>query len=223
MARHQSRELQIIARASKYWCTTLLFPTMVLCVVVGCSNRSGRNKDISFYKMPKITTSKGSRILELSKKRRARYIAAISRGDLTEKILANDRICSRHFISGKPASLENETNPDWLPSLNLGHSKVRGNQVQVGERWNRRKVREEARNVVQSKATVNSGEEKGEENAGEEWHDHVSASSTELNNSCDLVDNSVEVPCDSSTQTICTSSSSVGVQTDMSSDLVSFP
>ncbi len=59
MARHQSRELQIIARASKYWCTTLLFPTMVLCVVVGCSNRSGRDKDNSFYRKPKLQLAKG--------------------------------------------------------------------------------------------------------------------------------------------------------------------
>ena len=95
---------------------------MVLCVVVGCSKRSGRDKDVSFYKLSEITASKGSRVLELSKKRRAGYIDAISRGDLTEKILANDGICSRHFINGKPASLEN--NPDWLPTLNLGHSKV---------------------------------------------------------------------------------------------------
>ena len=40
-----------------------------------------------------------------------------------EKILKNDRICSRHFKSGKPADLINDTNPDWLPSLHLGHRK----------------------------------------------------------------------------------------------------
>ena len=43
-------------------------------VVVGCSKRSGRDKDVSFYKLSKITASKGSRVLELSKKRRAGYI-----------------------------------------------------------------------------------------------------------------------------------------------------
>ena len=72
---------------------------MVLCVVVGCSKRSGRDKDVSFYRLPKITSSKGPGVLELSKKRRAGYIAAISRGYLTEKIQANDRICSRLFIT----------------------------------------------------------------------------------------------------------------------------
>ena len=42
---------------------------------------------------------------------------------LTEKILKNDRICSRHFESGKPADLIDSTSPDWLPFLHLGHRK----------------------------------------------------------------------------------------------------
>ncbi len=39
---------------------------------------------------------------------------------LTEEILKNDRICSRHFILGKPAEVLDVTSPNWLPSLNLG-------------------------------------------------------------------------------------------------------
>ena len=77
---------------------------MVLCIVVGCSQRSGRDKDVSVYRLPKVISNICSSILELSKKRRAGYVAAILRGDLTEKIMANDRICSRHFINGKTAS-----------------------------------------------------------------------------------------------------------------------
>ena len=144
---------------------------------------------------------------------------AISRGDLSEKILANDRICSSHFINGKPASLEDETNPDWWPTLNLGHSKVCGNQVQIGERWSRRKAREDASNVALSTATATSSKD----DAGEELHDHASScfSSTEMNKRCDEVDGSVDVQCDANTQTSYTSSSDVGVQTDMSFALVS--
>ncbi len=63
-------------------------------------------------------------------------MAAISRGDVTEKILANDRICSRHFITGKPAAPEDETNSDWLTTLNLRFQKIRFNGE---ERWSRRK------------------------------------------------------------------------------------
>ncbi len=57
-------------------------------------------------------------------RRHAGYLSAIQRLDLTQKIICNDRICSRHFISGKPAALEEENNPDWLPTLHLGHSKA---------------------------------------------------------------------------------------------------
>ena len=35
------------------------------------------------------------------------------------------RVCSGHFIKGKPAALYEETNPDWVPSLNLGHGEKR--------------------------------------------------------------------------------------------------
>ena len=103
--------------------------------------------------------------------------------------------------------------------MNLGHSKVCGNQVQIGERWSRRKAREDASNVALSTATATSSKD----DAGEELHDHASScfSSTETNESCDEVDGSVDVPCDASTQTSYTSSSDVGVQTDMSFVLVS--
>ena len=30
-------------------------------------------------------------------------------------------MCSSHFLSGAPADLFNDTNPDWLPTINLGH------------------------------------------------------------------------------------------------------
>ncbi len=54
----------------------------MLCIVVGCTKSSGRDKDVSFYRLPKIMSSRGTTILELSKKRRAGYLAAISRKDL---------------------------------------------------------------------------------------------------------------------------------------------
>ena len=87
--------------------------------MIGCTKRSGRDKGVSFYRIPKIITHRGQRDYELSKKRRDGFLAAISLDGLTEKVLVNDRICSRHFRSGKPAALYDDTNPDWLPSLNL--------------------------------------------------------------------------------------------------------
>ncbi len=74
---------------------------MVLCVVIGCSKRSGRDKENillynSYYNKWRSAVEK-----ELSKKRRNGFLAAIPREGLTNKILVNDRICSRHFISGE--------------------------------------------------------------------------------------------------------------------------
>ena len=89
---------------------------MVLCIVFGCSKRSGRDKDVHFYRIPKVVKNRGESTEKLSEKRRVGFLSAIKRADITDKILANDRICSRHFISGQPASLLDETNPDWLPT-----------------------------------------------------------------------------------------------------------
>ena len=35
------------------------------------------------------------------------------------------RVCSDHFLSGKPCTLYDTTNTDWIPSLNFGHSDIR--------------------------------------------------------------------------------------------------
>ena len=80
---------------------------------------------------------------QLSEKRRSGFLAAIMRADLTEKILVNDRICSRHFLSWKPADLLDVYNPDWLPSLYLGNSKqVSETRAKAAEdRWKVRGTR----------------------------------------------------------------------------------
>ena len=115
---------------------------MVICAVVGCSKRSDRDKDVSFYRIPTIRTGRCERELELSTKRRAGFLAAISRADLTDNSIDQARVCSRHFISGKPASLHEQLHPDWLPTQNLGHSKVSKKRVAVcEERYERKRAR----------------------------------------------------------------------------------
>ena len=127
---------------------------MVLCAVVGCSNRSGRDKGVSFFSIPKVITCRSQRVLELSKNRRDGYLAAISREDITDRGIVNIRVCSQHFISGEPASLFDELNPDWLPTQNLGHTKVDQDHVLVGEGcYQRSKVRAERRWAVATHET----------------------------------------------------------------------
>ena len=129
-----------------------LVDNMVMCVVIGCSKRSGRDKDVSFYRIPKVISHRGKQEYEMTKRRRAGYLAAISREGLRgTRILENDRICSRHFISGKPAYLYDDANPDWLPSLHLGHAKRKPElQTKATERWDRRKARSERAKEIEA-------------------------------------------------------------------------
>ena len=116
---------------------------MVLCLFVDCHARSGRDKDVSFFRVPVIDRNHGEEEEERSAERRTKWIAAISRDHLTEQILKNDRVCSRHFISGRPANSWDKYNADWVPTLNLGHTKSnnkdKGKVVQ--ERTERAKAR----------------------------------------------------------------------------------
>ena len=95
---------------------------MVLCIVPGCSKRSGRDK-VSFYRIPKIVSGRGIKKEQLSKQHRAGYLAAIRREGLTNKIISNDRVSSRHFVTGKPGPLEDDMHPDWLQTQHLSGGK----------------------------------------------------------------------------------------------------
>ena len=120
---------------------------MVHCLVVGCFNRSGRSIGVSFYRIPKVVYGRSKKEEDLSRRRREGYLAAIYRADLTESIIENGRICSEHFRSSKPAALFDETNPSWLPTEKLGHSKLtsrsRQSAIACEERYLRKKARSE--------------------------------------------------------------------------------
>ena len=96
---------------------------MPMCLIVGCSKKTGRDKGIRLYRVPAVVTNQGPEVEELSIERRRRWISAISRDDLTEKILSNDRVCDQHFHSGAAAASWDRHNIDWVPTLNLGHGK----------------------------------------------------------------------------------------------------
>ncbi|XP_056632619.1 uncharacterized protein LOC130442486 [Diorhabda sublineata] len=92
------------------------------CLVLDCGSRSNRD-DVRFFSIPaELSFRFVKEKNELSKKRRALWIAAINRDDLTESKLKNQRVCSKHFITGKPAALEEYSHPDWIPSQNMGRN-----------------------------------------------------------------------------------------------------
>ena len=91
--------------------------------MVDCGRKTGKGKVVATFRIPAIITHQGNETEELTRERRMRWISAISRDDLTELKLQNERVCSRHFISGKPAQSWDKFNIDWMPTLNLGHTK----------------------------------------------------------------------------------------------------
>ena len=54
------------------------------CAVYNCANRSGREKDKSFYRIPKVTLKQGPEGENLSRTRREKWLNAISRTDIRE-------------------------------------------------------------------------------------------------------------------------------------------
>ncbi|XP_008303602.1 uncharacterized protein LOC103375174 [Stegastes partitus] len=98
------------------------------CCVKYCRCRShdhhGRKipNGLTFHCFPAWRTNEGGHISELTKRRRAAWVAAVGRSSITfDSIPSSMRVCSRHFHSGRPAYEMLESDPDWVPSLNLGH------------------------------------------------------------------------------------------------------
>ncbi|KAL5006646.1 hypothetical protein ScPMuIL_015452 [Solemya velum] len=85
------------------------------CAMMGCSNRSDRDKK-SFSRLPTIITSQGEQTKQLSEKRQQAWLTAISRKNLTEKSYPHTRVCQDHFILGHASKLYDTNNPDWAPS-----------------------------------------------------------------------------------------------------------
>ncbi|GFW36420.1 THAP-type domain-containing protein [Trichonephila clavipes] len=96
---------------------------MVMCGMIGCSNRSGRDR-VSFYRLPGTQRAADPAKKDLQLLRRAVWLTRICREDIVkdEKKLRHFRICNRHFIKNVPAALKDINDPDWAPTLFLGHN-----------------------------------------------------------------------------------------------------
>ena len=133
---------------------------MVICAIVNCHNRSDRDKNIRFFRLPAVISHQGARTLQLSTERQRKWIAKINRKDLPTERYASIRICSRHFVSGSPARLFDEANPDWVPTLSLGY--CTGEQPEVVSstlRYDRAKERLARKTKHYEKATKDSDTE----------------------------------------------------------------
>ena len=94
---------------------------MVLWVVVGCGRKSGKGNTQGFFRIPSVVKHQGEEFEDLTTERRNSWISAISRDDTdTKNVLENERVCERHFVSGRPSPNWDKFNVDWIPTLNLG-------------------------------------------------------------------------------------------------------
>ena len=73
---------------------------MPYCAVINCNSRSKKDSGLSLFRLPKIYLREGPEHAELLRKRRAEWLANISRADLDENN-EHTRVCCKHFISGK--------------------------------------------------------------------------------------------------------------------------
>ena len=115
-----TKSLVTVATPPYWWSNTVNKPSrvfsmkMFFCMVVDCRSKSAPGKDLHFARVPSVVTNQGEEVERLSFEQRSHWISAISRSDLTEKILANDRVCSRHFVSGKAAKSWDKYNVNWV-------------------------------------------------------------------------------------------------------------
>uniref|UniRef100_UPI00358E3B3F uncharacterized protein n=1 Tax=Myxine glutinosa TaxID=7769 RepID=UPI00358E3B3F len=109
------------------------------CCVVGCSNRSNRDKDVSFYCIPTVLEHQGDHAAKLSKERRERWLSNIKRKGYEPA--KSSRVCSEHFVRGKPAYLHDIANPDWAPTQKMGYTSCHSSSVSVFHRYERSQQR----------------------------------------------------------------------------------
>ncbi|XP_049520497.1 uncharacterized protein LOC125944218 [Dermacentor silvarum] len=103
---------------------------MVNCAVFGCNNHTKKKpgdenaSDVGFFCIPKVIVNQCKHTKDVTERRRAEWLRRINRKDL-DNSATHYRVCGKHFISGRPSYAMAETDPDWAPSLHLGHGKPR--------------------------------------------------------------------------------------------------
>ena len=69
---------------------------MVICAIIGCSNRSGRDK-VRFFRLPAVVKHQGEQMRSITTMQHCAWLKAISRDDLTKDKLSNIFVCEKHF------------------------------------------------------------------------------------------------------------------------------
>ena len=59
---------------------------MVLCIVVGCSSKSGKHKGFKLVRIPKVITNQGEELEKLTTRRRNERISTVSQEATNKKL-----------------------------------------------------------------------------------------------------------------------------------------
>ena len=123
-----SRNDHHILKEPQFQFKTVCLVIMVLCLIVECGTRTGKahthRKKVKLFSVPRVITNQGEHVEGITSTRRRKWISAISRADLTAERLESERVCGKHFVSGQPSKQWDRFSVDWVPTLNLGHSKT---------------------------------------------------------------------------------------------------
>ena len=144
-------------------CLVLFYQVLklVICCVVGCTNKPDKDSPLRFRHIPKIRTKHGEDSLLLSTERRKKWFSAIKRSDVNA---LHHIVCNVHFLSGKPAALFETSNVDWVPSLSTAHVVSASNRA-ARRLSGKRKFEREPAARASSSSTTAAAEKEGDTSA----------------------------------------------------------
>ncbi|XP_044761286.1 uncharacterized protein LOC123318667 [Coccinella septempunctata] len=152
---------------SKCWTEmSVIIKMPSFCAVVNCGKRGNRDVE-RFFRIPATLKNRGPHIETLSQQRREAWRKALKRVDFHESAQKYARICSRHFITGEPAHLEDNANPDWVPNQHMGYNTAHPLNVQAVERHTRKANRTKRLKQDDAEAFLRSLETQDAENEQE--------------------------------------------------------
>ena len=79
----------------------VVYKMVNFCAMNGCSNRTNREINKSYYCLPSVKSDDDEEAKKLTADRRVKWLSWINRSDWTEKKLKYARVCSDHFVTGE--------------------------------------------------------------------------------------------------------------------------
>ncbi|KAL3270822.1 hypothetical protein HHI36_021342 [Cryptolaemus montrouzieri] len=134
----------------------------IKCSIPGCNGRNNFSKLTKLYRVPAIALGCNDLIYSLTENRRKKWFEALENCELNEANSSSYRVCSKHFVDGKPSPLFDTKSKDWIPNLNLPGSEIQEvkpveNVIKEKRKRGRaRKTESEIKSPISSKNIIRS-------------------------------------------------------------------